>query len=845
MGGRSGRRARRAAKAEQARAGRTSGAATERRRGTRATGSVPRILGLDSPLAAGLLRLAPRAIGLILTAAPLVAVLVVLAPYLAPLDHAPGWPFSDVIHQHAPNVELLATGLHRDGELPRWNAQDFAGIPTVGDPQSGLYNPVYRLLLLWPGIAAFCPLIVAYTLAGAAGFLLYARALGLPLGAAAAGAVTFTLAGSLLLRLVVAGHTVFAPFFLVPILLWALHRAAERPRPARVAGAAALIALLAVSLHPQLAVYVACVVPAVAIAAAARARGALVVVALAGALGCALAAVHLLPILALAGEFWRGHPELFDAARADRVHALPSSWLADVVSGLGAAPGRELAWETHWYLGAPALAFAAIGLLAWPRRDPRRRLVWLHASLALALLVFALGAAGGIQPLLARLPGMAVFRIPARALVVLTLPVAVLVALGVAALTHAPPARRRAVAAAAGVAALVGLVATGAGPVHVVTLALAAAGGAALDRGAAARRRTTGARAASVHGNVRHGDGTDAPFAPGRVGEDTTLPAGGARGWVAVGALLVVVALAWDQGGIVAPYVTTMPASDAGRLAPGVALPGGVADGRVAELERGSSEPGIPELAVRRLGLETLAGSNPLIPWRFVLYASAAGGFDPFAYRFDVAVPLLERRAPVLFDLLGVTHFLRPASDREGDWRWERSATAFPRAYLAPGPIVVPEGAGATLVTREREALDRLEHLDPRQHVLLHGAAAEAALARVETATDELEPFRPVPLTTRAANRITLTATLERPGILVLNEPFFPGWRAWDGETELPVLRANVLFRAVVLAPGRHDLRLEFAPTSWRLGWWISVAVLAALASVAIIDSMRRRGAAR
>ena len=56
--------------------------------------------------------------------------------------------------------------------------------------------------------------------------------------------------------------------------------------------------------------------------------------------------------------------------------------------------------------------------------------------------------------------------------------------------------------------------------------------------------------------------------------------------------------------------------------------------------------------------------------------------------------------------------------------------------------------------------------------------------------------------------------------------------RARDGEREIPVLRANVLFRALALAPGEHRLELEFAPESWRIGGWISAG--AALTTLAL-----------
>jgi hypothetical protein len=49
-------------------------------------------------------------------------------------------------------------------------------------------------------------------------------------------------------------------------------------------------------------------------------------------------------------------------------------------------------------------------------------------------------------------------------------------------------------------------------------------------------------------------------------------------------------------------------------------------------------------------------------------------------------------------------------------------------------------------------------------------------------------------------------------GWLVLNDVFHPWWFATlDGE-EAEILRANVLFRAVPLPEGKHEVRFEFHP---------------------------------
>jgi hypothetical protein len=251
-------------------------------------------------------------------AIPLLALLYVLCPYLWPPDHAPASNFSDIHHQHAPNLAFLARALAATGELPRWNPQDFGGVPTVGDPQAGVYNPVYWILLLHPTAHAFGLMMVGYALIGAIGFLLYARRLGCSDAAAAAGAIVFTLGGKVLLHLVLPGHTIIAPFFLVPLLLWSIDRTAARPGATRIAATAVLAAVMVVSLHPQILLYTAIALAVAGIATARRAPdpqralGALVVALL---LACGLSAVHILPVVELAGEFSRTHPEFYDAQR--------------------------------------------------------------------------------------------------------------------------------------------------------------------------------------------------------------------------------------------------------------------------------------------------------------------------------------------------------------------------------------------------------------------------------------------------------------------------------------------------------------------------------------------------
>jgi hypothetical protein len=65
-------------------------------------------------------------------------------------------------------------------------------------------------------------------------------------------------------------------------------------------------------------------------------------------------------------------------------------------------------------------------------------------------------------------------------------------------------------------------------------------------------------------------------------------------------------------------------------------------------------------------------------------------------------------------------------------------------------------------------------------------------------------------------NRIEINA--QGPGLLVLSEIVYPGWKARiDGEIQ-PVLSPGNIFRGLMLEPGNHKVDFYFVPQSLALG---------------------------
>jgi len=74
-----------------------------------------------------------------------------------------------------------------------------------------------------------------------------------------------------------------------------------------------------------------------------------------------------------------------------------------------------------------------------------------------------------------------------------------------------------------------------------------------------------------------------------------------------------------------------------------------------------------------------------------------------------------------------------------------------------------------------------------------------------------------------APERIELDVSTRSSAYLVLTDSYYPGWRAWVDGQPAPILRADLLFRAVQVPAGEHHVRFAFQPSSLRWGALISL----------------------
>jgi len=74
--------------------------------------------------------------------------------------------------------------------------------------------------------------------------------------------------------------------------------------------------------------------------------------------------------------------------------------------------------------------------------------------------------------------------------------------------------------------------------------------------------------------------------------------------------------------------------------------------------------------------------------------------------------------------------------------------------------------------------------------------------------------------------QMTCQATLAAPGFLVIADAWYPGWRASIDGAPGEILRANLLYRAIPLEKGTHEVTLTYQPHAWRLGVIVSLATI-------------------
>ena len=689
----------------------------------------------------------------------------------------------DVMVQNHPFRDFFARAL-RAGQLPLWNAAINCGFPLFAEGQAGpLYPPNVILALLLPTWAAINGNIVLHLWLAGAGMYALVRAFGAVRPAALCAGLCYALSGYMVVR-------AMSPNFIdvcawLPLLFWLVDRILKRGHFFYVLLFALVIGLQLLAGHPQAALY-----GAVAVAGYwlyrswVQGAGWIAWLTLAGAfaLGAALAAVQLGPTAELVQLSNRG---------------AGLSWASFVAMSLPPERLATLLWpnlfgnSAHGTYGSREIGFfiqlcAYVGVvplfLAWAAlRERRDGQVGFFAVLALVGLVLALGKYTAIFSFFYQIPGFSLFRIPTRFLLWFALGASVLCGLGLDQVLRRErlrPANGWLLAVVLGVAS-VGL--------------LWVSGVALFDNGSEPTRY--------IH-HLR-GDGLRLV---GALIIGVWLLGRRARraaAWAAPVAIFVeLYSFGADFNGTIEPTAyTETPATAREILADHTAA----APPRMVSLVNERNSP-FDWHGGWAYDLESYRRYNETLRmYSGGLYgvANALPGWSPLhLYRHGE----FARGYPAFAALAGVEYAVRYS--RERGFEVQRLPTALPRAYVV-GQFHLATSPRAGLSYMARGFPMRGEVVLEEAPVASIGPGGAAEIVRYD---DE---------------EVAVALTDSAGGILVLSDTYYPGWRAFVDGVEHPILRANHVFRAVVVPAGAQEVVFSYEPDSFRYGLLVSVAAVA------------------
>lgn len=216
-------------------------------------------------------------------------------------------------------------------------------------------------------------------------------------------------------------------------------------------------------------------------------------------------------------------------------------------------------------------------------------------------------------------------------------------------------------------------------------------------------------------------------------------------------------------------------------------------------------------------GFDHIYGYNPL---RLRQIDEALGTGDTVAVPDQVRfTPLMPSYRSTMADMLGLRYIISPIPVEKID-KGLKPGDLKPLGKTAEGFLYENPGAlPRVLFVSDSRLVDFAgltktgrwpSSFDPRSTVLLETRPPRS---------DAPMSAAPRPAGPSSARMLTYHNTLvdvdvdaEKPGFLVLNDVWHPWWFAQVDGKDAPILRANVLFRAVPVPAGRHRVRFTFRP---------------------------------
>ena len=225
------------------------------------------------------------------------------------------------------------------------------------------------------------------------------------------------------------------------------------------------------------------------------------------------------------------------------------------------------------------------------------------------------------------------------------------------------------------------------------------------------------------------------------------------------------------------------------------------------------------------------AGGISFLPWYPNGWRDEARGFAAFLEDSELIYPSLER----MQDAKKKNE--NKAWIKSHDYQVRRNLKAYPRAWVVHEARSLPVLEGLTRAERSGPMQDMLYNGDKiwndsglplhDPHRLIWIDMDDQLRCRNFLSGLAAHASETVKVTYPRPDRVELETKLDTPGVVVLADVYYPGWKLSIDGRPAPIYRVNRMMRARRWPKGEHRLVYTFEPGSFKIGAAISLAGLA------------------
>ncbi len=226
--------------------------------------------------------------------------------------------------------------------------------------------------------------------------------------------------------------------------------------------------------------------------------------------------------------------------------------------------------------------------------------------------------------------------------------------------------------------------------------------------------------------------------------------------------------------------------------------------------------------------LSDVRGYDSIIPKQYTEYMAAIEPQNELLFNRIQPIMNWESLNSPLLDVLGVKYVITSETidlpkfvevwQGEGVRIYENTAVV-PRVYTLPDSATIETDDALLAMTTQ---------YDPRQYVVLGPEDWTKDTERVQLEFNSPEPAiqGSAKIVSYSNREVVAETAVSEHSWLILNDSYFPGWKAWirplsapdAEERELTVMRVNGNFRGVWLNEGEWQVRFRYSPTSFQVG---------------------------